>query len=82
MASKDTVGMAKRVLDHHALDYEVKLGKHVKIVVNYGDKTETFVTGSTVSDGRALQNFYHCLKRLLTQMGVPFKKDSKALLYN
>lgn len=82
MAGKDTVGMACRVLDHHDLSYEVKWGKHVKIVVDYQGRKQTFVTGGTVSDGRALMNFYHCLKRVLLSLGVPFRSDSKALIYN
>lgn len=82
MAGMDTVNMACRVLDHHELDYEVKRGKHVKIVVNYDGKKQTFVTGGSISDKRAIQNFFHTLKRLLTGLGVAFKPDSKALIYN
>jgi hypothetical protein len=74
--------MAKRVLDHHGLTYEVKHGKHVKIVVDYEGRRQILVCGGTTSDNRAILNFYHSLKRLLTALGVPFQPDSKALLYN
>lgn len=82
MAGMDTVNMACRVLDKHELDYEVKRGKHVKIIVSYAGKKQTFVTGGSISDKRAIQNFYHTLKRLLTSLGVSFMPDSKALIYN
>jgi hypothetical protein len=82
MAGMDTVDMAKRVLDYHGLDYTVKVGKHVKIVVDFEGKKQTFVTGGSISDKRAIQNFYHTLKRLLTSLGVCFLPDSKKLIYN
>jgi|GEM_PF-5363353 len=82
MAGVDTVEMAKRILDHHALDYNVKIGKHVKIVVDYKGNKQTFVCGGTTSDKRALQNFYHFIKRVLTSLGVNFLPDSKQLIYN
>lgn len=81
MAGTDTVAMAKRVLEHHGLAFEVKHGKHVKIIVSHEDKKQTFVTGGSISDKRAIKNFYHTLKRLLTGMGVPFQ-ECKALLNN
>lgn len=81
MAGMDTVDMAERVLKHHGLDYEVKRNKHVKITVHFGKIKQTFVTGGTVSDKRAIQNFYHTLKRLLLKMGVDFQ-DCKTLLFN
>lgn len=81
MAGIDTVGMACRVLDHHSLDYEIRRGKHVKIVVEYEGKHQTLVTGGSTSDKRALQNFYHTIKRLLSSLGVPFQ-ECKALMYN
>jgi hypothetical protein len=81
MAGRDTVGMARRVLDHHGLNYEVKRGKHVKIVVDYEGRKQTFVTGGTISDGRAIMNFYHTIKKLLTGLGVPFE-ECKGLCYN
>ena len=81
MAGVDTVTMARRVLDHHGLDYEVKYNKHVKIIVSHAGARQTFVTGGSISDKRAIQNFYHTLKRLLLQMGVDFQ-DCKSLLFN
>lgn len=81
MAGIDTVAMAERVLKHHGLEYEVKRNKHVKITVTHGEEKQTFVTGGSVSDKRAIQNFYHTLKRLLLKMGVDFQ-DCKALLFN
>jgi hypothetical protein len=81
MAGMDTVDMAKRVLERHGLAFEVKRGKHVKIVVEHEGKKQTFVTGGSISDKRAVKNFYHTLKRLLIGMGVEFQ-DSKALLFN
>ena len=81
MAGMDTVDMAKRVLDAHGLAFEVKRGKHVKIVVSHGDQKQTFVTGGSISDKRAVKNFYHTLKRILVGMGVDFQ-DCKGLLYN
>lgn len=82
MAGRDTVGMAMRVLDHHGLNYEVKHGKHVKIVVDYEGRRQILVCGGTTSDIRALMNFYHSVKRLLIKLGVEFQADSKALIYN
>lgn len=81
MAGLDSVTMAKRVLDHHKLEYEVKRGKHIKIVVQHGTQRQTLVTGASLSDRRAVQNFYHLIRRLLTQMGVPFQ-ECKGLMHN
>lgn len=81
MAGMDTVDMAERVLKHHGLKYEIKRNKHVKIIVQHGKVRQTFVTGGSISDKRAIQNFYHTLKRLLLKMGVDFQ-DCKALLFN
>lgn len=82
MAGRDTVDMACRVLDHHGLSYTVKQGKHVKIVVDFEGRRQTFVTGGSISDKRAILNFYHTLKRLLLSLGVAFRADSRALIHN
>lgn len=82
MSGMDTVEMAKRVLHHHDLHYEIKRGKHVKIVVDFEGKKQTFVTGASTSDKRAIMNFYSTLKRLLLSLGVAFRDDSKSLIYN
>jgi hypothetical protein len=81
MAKRDTAGMAQRVLERHGIPYEVKRGKHIKIVMTYKGERRTLVTGASVSDHRAIQNCYGDLKRLLTGMGVEFQ-DCKALLFN
>lgn len=81
MAGLDTVAMALRVLKHHDLDYEIRQGKHIKIIVSYLGRKQTLVTGKSVSDNRAVMNFYHTLRRLLIGMGVSFE-DCKAIAYN
>jgi hypothetical protein len=82
MAAVDVVGMAQRVLDHHDLDYEIKRGKHVKIIVRHGDKKQILVCGASSSDKRCVMNFYSTLRRVLISLGVAFLPDSKALIYN
>jgi hypothetical protein len=82
MAGVDLVGMARRVLDHHELDYEIKRGKHVKIVVTHGERRQTLVCGSSTSDKRALMNFFSTIRAVLIGLGVIFKPDSKALVFN
>jgi len=81
MAGVDTIGMACRVLDFHNLDYELKRGKHVKIVVTHGTQRQILVTGGTVSDNRAIKNFYHQIKRTLLSLGVAFQ-ECKSLIHN
>jgi hypothetical protein len=82
MAGVDLVGMAQRVLEHHDLTYEVKRGKHVKIVVRHQDRKHTLVCGGSTSDKRALMNFFSTIRAVLIRLGVDFKLDSKALIYN
>lgn len=82
MAGVDTVEMARRVIEHHDLDYEIKRGKHVKIIVFHGEAKHTLVCGSTPSDKRAMMNFFSTVRRVLISLGVAFRADSKALIFN
>lgn len=82
MAGKDSLEMAKRILDHHGLNYAITRNKHYKIIVDHNGQSKTLVTGGTLSEYRAVMNFYHTIKRLLTELGVAFKGDSKKLIYN
>lgn len=82
MAGKDTLKMTMRILDHHGLSYEIKRTKHVKISVDYEGRNCVLVTGGTISDRRAILNFYHFVRRTLINLGVPFQEDSKALIHN
>lgn len=82
MAGKDSVEMAKRILDHHDLSYVVTRNKHYKIIVEHNGQSRTLVTGGSLSEYRAVMNFYQIIKRLLTELGVEFRSDSKQLIYN
>jgi hypothetical protein len=81
MAAKDGVKMAVRVLQHHGLDYEIKRGRHVKLVVEHAGQRRTLVTGATPSDRRATLNLYADIRRAVTSLGVEFQ-DCKALMFN
>lgn len=81
MAGYDCVGMAKRVLERHGLDYVVEIGKHVKIKIAFGAVKQTLVCGASTSDKCAIRNFYSTIRKVLIGMGVEFV-DSKDLLFN
>lgn len=81
MAGRDCIDMTKRILDHHGLSYEVKKGKHLKVVVSYAEQKQTIVMAASVSDRRATLNLYSTIRRLLTSMGVDFL-DCRGLVYN
>ena len=82
MAGRDTVEMAKRILKHHDVAFDVERNKHCKIRVQHDGKTRTLVTGGSISDHRAVLNFYATIKRILIELGVQFRPDSKQLLFN
>lgn len=78
----DCVSMAIRVIEHHDLEYELKRGKHAKIVIQRGDQKRILCTGVTPSDKRGVLNFFATVRRIIKELGVEFKDDSKELIHN
>lgn len=78
----DCVEMAIRVIEHHGLTYECKRGKHAKIIVEYGGQSRVLCCGVTPSDKRGVRNFFAIVRRVLKELGVEFKADSKELIHN
>ncbi len=78
----DCVSMAMRVLDYHEISYERKRGKHEKIIIEHDGQKRILCTGTTPSDKRGVLNFYATVRRIIKELGVEFKDDSKALIHN
>lgn len=80
--SADCISMAQRVVEYHELDYELKLGKHAKIVITFNGQKRILCTGKTPSDKRGVLNFYSVVRKAIKSLGIAFKEDSRALIHN